>query len=219
MDSVFAIVLVVGYLISIVGGFMVLFAAFRESALWGLACIFIPFASLVFLIKFWDAGKRGFFVSLAGLAVCVVGGAGLFIATDATATSGETQTAAAVTQPVGPTPWNEPEPAARSSVWNDTAQTTEPAGSIALASTRVQQTSMVLEPGEPPLQSAQPPQPIGFARPRTPAVARVNPIEKVWADRSTHLYYTEDCGTHPAGAFRIAKSAAVVQDFQPAPCV
>jgi hypothetical protein len=218
MDSAFVIVLVVGYLISIVGGFMVVFAAFRESALWGLACLFIPFASLVFLIKFWDAGKRGFFVSLAGLGVCVIGGVGVFITADGTSVAGEPQTAAVV-EPVAQPAWNEPEPAPRSSIWNDSAQTAAPTGSIALASTAPQQTSMVLEPGEPPLQLAEPPQPIGFARPSTPAVAGVNPIEKVWADRSTHLYYTEGCGTHPAGAFRIAKSAAAVQGFQPAPCV
>lgn len=219
MDSAFAIVLVVGYLISIVGGFMVIFAAFRESALWGLACLFIPFASLVFLIKFWDAGKRGFFVSLAGLGVCVIGGVGLFMTVEPSALESQPTV---VTGPVSveQSPWNEPEPRPQSSAWNEPPQATPAA--MTIDASRPQRTSMVLEPQAEP-QAVPRVEPRVQSQPRGFVTSRVSEppsaVEKVWADRTTRLYYTEGCGTHPTGAFRIAKSAAVVQGFQPAPCV
>jgi hypothetical protein len=216
MDSAFAIVLIVGYLISIVGGFMVIFAAFRESALWGLACLFIPFASLVFLIKFWDAGKRGFFVSLAGLGVCVIAGVGLFMTVESSAPETESPMASA-TVPVEASAWNEPEPQPRSSAWNDTPQVMPVAATI--DTSRPQQTSMLLAPpaDAPRVQPNVRSQPRGFVTSRV--VEPTSAVEKVWADRATRLYYSEGCGTRPAAAFRIAKSVAVVQGFQPAPCV
>lgn len=58
--------LVFACLVSLVGGVMMLVAAFRESALWGLAVMFIPFASFVFLFLHWDRAKTPFLVSLAG---------------------------------------------------------------------------------------------------------------------------------------------------------
>jgi len=65
--------LVTGAMVSFVGSVMFLVAAFRESALWGLAVIFLPFASLVFLIKYWSDVKRAFLVQLLGMLLGLLG--------------------------------------------------------------------------------------------------------------------------------------------------
>lgn len=56
-----------GGLINLIGGLMLISVAFRESALWGLAVWLVPFAGLVFLVKFWDESKHAFFLSLMGV--------------------------------------------------------------------------------------------------------------------------------------------------------
>ena len=62
--SIFAIAAVV---LLLVGGITFLIAAFRESILWGLAVVFLPFASLIFLITNWSRAKGGFFLQLYGI--------------------------------------------------------------------------------------------------------------------------------------------------------
>jgi len=71
---------ILGFLLLLVGGAVcvgtglwLLVLAFQESLLWGLAYIFVPFASLVFLIMHWDKTKQPFLYSLAGVAVLVAG--------------------------------------------------------------------------------------------------------------------------------------------------
>ena len=59
------------YVVILIGAIMCLVAAFRQSVLWGLVYLFVPFASLVFLIKYWNEAKNGFFTSLFGLAVLI----------------------------------------------------------------------------------------------------------------------------------------------------
>jgi len=67
------IFLIVGSLAACVGGLMLLIAAFRRSVLWGLAVLFVPLANLVYTVRHWAEAKKGFFVSLAGGALIVVG--------------------------------------------------------------------------------------------------------------------------------------------------
>jgi len=62
----------VGVIISLVGGVWLVILAFRQSLLWGLATVFIPFAALVFAVMFWDEAKRPFFISIAGSAVATL---------------------------------------------------------------------------------------------------------------------------------------------------
>lgn len=66
------ILLFVAAVVSLVGTVMFVAAAFRISLLWGLLVLFVPFAGLVFLIKYWPHAKRGFVIGLAGSAVAVV---------------------------------------------------------------------------------------------------------------------------------------------------
>jgi glutaredoxin len=58
-----------GAALALFGGILVMIAAFNESLLWGLCYIFVPFAKLAFLILHWAEAKKGFFISLLGLAV------------------------------------------------------------------------------------------------------------------------------------------------------
>ena len=56
-----------------IGGIGLLIAAFRESILWGLGCLFLSPVSLIFLILHWRDAKNPFFLQLAGLAVLFFG--------------------------------------------------------------------------------------------------------------------------------------------------
>lgn len=65
-------IMIVAYAFILVGGIMMLIEAFRESILWGIACLLLPVVSLFFLIVHWNVAKKGFFVQLIGLAVLVL---------------------------------------------------------------------------------------------------------------------------------------------------
>jgi len=67
------LIIILGIVVFIIGGFAFLIAAFRESLWWGLACLFIPIVSLFFLIVHWQDAKTSFFIQLAGFGITVVG--------------------------------------------------------------------------------------------------------------------------------------------------
>jgi glucan phosphoethanolaminetransferase (alkaline phosphatase superfamily) len=66
----YVILLLLGILISLVGNIIGIVQAFQESAVWGLLYLFLPFAALVFLIKFWERPwvRRSLWAHLIGLA-------------------------------------------------------------------------------------------------------------------------------------------------------
>lgn len=59
-------ILGIGLIISAVAGIALLVKAFRVSIGWGFACMFVPFAALVFVVKNWQDTKNLFFAGLAG---------------------------------------------------------------------------------------------------------------------------------------------------------
>jgi len=61
--------LAISFAVMLIGGIMCLVAAFRQGILWGLAYLFVPFASMVFIIKYWSEVKKGFLISTAGCCV------------------------------------------------------------------------------------------------------------------------------------------------------
>lgn len=61
-----------GALVSLVGSVMFLVVSFRQSVLWGVAVLLIPFASLVFLFKFWAEAKTAFMVQLFGFLLAML---------------------------------------------------------------------------------------------------------------------------------------------------
>ena len=72
--SMFALpLLLVGGILSLVGGIWFLVVAFKKSLLWGLGVIFIPFMGLVFLVLHWRAAGRPFGLSLLGIVLVGVG--------------------------------------------------------------------------------------------------------------------------------------------------
>ena len=62
-----------GLLAMLVGGAMMLVAAFKESPWWGWGSLFVPFVSLIFVIKHWDKTKKAFAYSMLGVVLCVAG--------------------------------------------------------------------------------------------------------------------------------------------------
>jgi hypothetical protein len=66
------ILLVLGIIVSTIGGIWFLVVAFKESVLWGLGCMFVPFVSLIFLISHWSDTAKPFGVSLLGSVIMVV---------------------------------------------------------------------------------------------------------------------------------------------------
>lgn len=67
------ILFVIGGIASLVTGIWFLVVAFRQSVLWGLGCMFVPFVPLVFLIVHWQEAKRPFLWSLAALVPIILG--------------------------------------------------------------------------------------------------------------------------------------------------
>lgn len=64
------VLLGLGCLVGFVGGIMVLVAAFRQSLVWGLVSIFVPFGHAVFTCLHWAEAKKGTLIGLAGLVIC-----------------------------------------------------------------------------------------------------------------------------------------------------
>lgn len=74
--AVFLILFVLGILLSTVGGVIGLVDAFRVSPTWGLLSFFVPFALLVFCIKFWGSrkwAKISLMTTMAGLVATLAG--------------------------------------------------------------------------------------------------------------------------------------------------
>jgi len=66
------ILVIIGMALCVIGGLWLLVLAFQTSVLWGLAYLFIPFASLIFAITHWEEARGAFLTSLAGVAMIVV---------------------------------------------------------------------------------------------------------------------------------------------------
>lgn len=77
MELVGMALIVVGAIVSLVGGIWFLIEAFKESPLWGIGCIVVPLVSLFFLILHWDRAGKPFLIQLAGAVPLI---AGIFIA-------------------------------------------------------------------------------------------------------------------------------------------
>jgi hypothetical protein len=74
--AIFLIFVALGVLLSMVGGLIGLVDAFRVSPVWGLLSFFVPFALLVFCIKFWGSrkwAKISLITTLAGLLSMLAG--------------------------------------------------------------------------------------------------------------------------------------------------
>lgn len=73
MELIGIILFVIGIIISAFAGIWFLVVAFKESVIWGLCCLFLPFASLIFLFVHWSEAKRPFLWSLLAIIPLVAG--------------------------------------------------------------------------------------------------------------------------------------------------
>lgn len=73
MELLGTALLFLGLVISVVAGIWFLVVAFRQSVLWGLGCLFVPFVPLVFLIVHWAEAKRPFLWSLVAILPMIAG--------------------------------------------------------------------------------------------------------------------------------------------------
>ena len=62
---------VVGVALAIIGAVWFLLGAFSEGILWGLAVMFIPFVSVIFLIVHWQRARWPFLLYLFGSALVI----------------------------------------------------------------------------------------------------------------------------------------------------
>ncbi|MDF3058294.1 MAG: hypothetical protein K0R17_2509 [Rariglobus sp.] len=58
------LIMSLGLLIGFAASIWFIVISFKESILWGLACLFIPLASLVFTIMYWSDAKKPFLISV-----------------------------------------------------------------------------------------------------------------------------------------------------------
>ena len=64
---------VVGIMAALVGWIMIVIAAFRVSAGWGVGSLLIPLIALIFVVTHWQDSRRGFFTGLGGIAIFIFG--------------------------------------------------------------------------------------------------------------------------------------------------
>jgi len=62
-----------GVMIMFASSIVLLVKAFQASVLWSLAFLFIPFASLVFVVTHWGESEKPFLVLLLGVAFILAG--------------------------------------------------------------------------------------------------------------------------------------------------
>jgi len=74
LPILFILIVLAGFVMTLIGGIRILISAFRKSILWGLGCLFVPFCTLVYLIVDWENAKSGFFLYLKGFGVILLGG-------------------------------------------------------------------------------------------------------------------------------------------------
>ncbi len=70
----FILLLILGFLTAVVGSIVGLVDAFRVSPVWGLLSLFIPFALLVFCLKFWNRkwARNSLIMSVSGIVMMLL---------------------------------------------------------------------------------------------------------------------------------------------------
>lgn len=75
MPILFILLFLLGLILSLSGAIIGIVQSFQESATWGLLYLFVPFASLVFVVKFWNRKwvRNSLFLSLGGVLMFIIG--------------------------------------------------------------------------------------------------------------------------------------------------
>lgn len=69
------IIMVIGGIIALVGNITFIVRMFQTSVVWGLAGLFIPFVSLIWLVMHLDKGGKPFLMALGGAVLMGMGAA------------------------------------------------------------------------------------------------------------------------------------------------
>ncbi|PKL75941.1 MAG: hypothetical protein CVV27_12795 [Candidatus Melainabacteria bacterium HGW-Melainabacteria-1] len=62
-----------GLVVALIFGVILLIQAFKVHVLWGLAYLFVPFAALVYVVKYWEDARKPFLYSLLSLPLLIGG--------------------------------------------------------------------------------------------------------------------------------------------------
>ena len=74
MNIIGSIFLLLGCIGLIIGQVLLLAAAYKQGLAWLLLCLFIPFASMIFLFLHFRRASRAFALITAGLLLLLLGG-------------------------------------------------------------------------------------------------------------------------------------------------
>lgn len=72
METIAEALRILGVIVFAVGAIWLLVVAFKVEVPWGVACILIPCASLVFLMVHWDKAWKPFAVKVAGVLIILL---------------------------------------------------------------------------------------------------------------------------------------------------
>ena len=73
METIGLILIVIAVIISVFYGIKLIIIAFRESIIWGLLYLFLPFANLYFIITRWAECKDAFLKTLIAIPLIIIG--------------------------------------------------------------------------------------------------------------------------------------------------
>ncbi len=68
----------VGFGLASIGGLVCLRRAFKENVLWGVACLLLPMATLIFPLFYWGKAKGLFYSQVIGMMIGIAGVALMF---------------------------------------------------------------------------------------------------------------------------------------------
>ena len=73
MSIVGFVLLAIGGIAAFITGILILVEAFKESLLWGLGSLIVPFVILIFVLTHWSETGKLFLYNIAATAVMIVG--------------------------------------------------------------------------------------------------------------------------------------------------
>ena len=73
MSIVGFLLLAVGGIAAFITGILILVEAFKESLLWGLGSLIVPFVILIFVLTHWNETGKLFLYNIAASVVMVIG--------------------------------------------------------------------------------------------------------------------------------------------------
>lgn len=211
---------VAGFVVSLVCGIIIIVKAFQVSVGWGLAVIFIPFASLFFVFNHWADTKKVFLVSVGGGALAFMGAISIASSPqlkDAVRRAEERRAASDAAQ-------------SRSSDSSASEERVNYASAAATPEYVPQRNTY--EPAQPqPVTSYTPAYVPSYNPPAATAPAKTDtqkaddfdwrpkPVyEQVYVDRATMLFYAEKCRRKPENTYRIPRTVALKQGLTEAKC-